>query len=106
MTIHCRSSLYATDAIFGVALPKADLLPDMSADLGDLKRLKITTETRAWLAAEAHSSGRTQQEIARDALHEIATRRIHAARVLVSMTGAEGRGGDGEGHNYDGRRHK
>lgn len=69
----------------------------MSADLGDLKRLKITAETRAWLAAEAHSTGRSQQEIARDALHEIATRRIHAARVLVSMSPSEGHGGDDQG---------
>lgn len=71
----------------------------MSADLGDLKRLKITAETRAWLAAEAHSSGRSQQEIARDALHEIAVGRIHAAKVLVSMAPSEGHAGDSERHN-------
>lgn len=40
----------------------------MSADLADLKRLKVTAETRAWLAATSRSTGKSQQEIARDAV--------------------------------------
>lgn len=39
----------------------------MSADLADLKRLKVTAETRAWLAATSRSTGKSQQEIARAA---------------------------------------
>ncbi len=57
----------------------------MSADLADLKRLKVTEETRAWLAATSRSTGKSQQEIARDALHSLAVREIHAAKVLVRM---------------------
>lgn len=57
----------------------------MSADLADLKRLKVTAETRAWLAATSRSTGKSQQEIARDALHTLAVREIHAAKVLVRM---------------------
>lgn len=69
----------------------------MSADLCDLKRLKITAETRAWLHAEAARTGRSQQEIARDALHDLALEKIHAAKVLVALAPAEGRAGDGRG---------
>jgi hypothetical protein len=76
----------------------------MAADLGDLKRLKITAETRAWLQAEAHSTGKSHQEIARDQLHAIALERIRAAKVLVSLSPAEGHSGDGQGHS--GKRHK
>lgn len=57
----------------------------MSADLADLKRLKVTAKTRAWLAATSRSTGKSQQEIARDALHSLAVREIHAAKVLVRM---------------------
>lgn len=57
----------------------------MSADLADLKRLKVTAETRAWLAATSRSTGKSQQEIARDALHTLAVKEIHAAKVLVRM---------------------
>lgn len=57
----------------------------MSADLADLKRLKVTAETRAWLTAAARISGKSQQEIARDALHSLAVKEIHAAKVLVRL---------------------
>jgi hypothetical protein len=76
----------------------------MSADLGDLKRLKITAETRAWLQAEAHSTGRSQQEIARDMLHNVALEKIRAAKVLVGLAPAEGHIGDAGGQPS--RRHK
>lgn len=61
----------------------------MAADLDDLKRLKLTAETIAWLRAESHTSGRTKQEIARDVLHEIALRKIDAARVLAALAPGE-----------------
>jgi hypothetical protein len=69
----------------------------MSLDLADLKRLKITEETRAWLSAEAQRTGRSQQEVARDALHEIALSKIKAARLLVALAPDEGRAGDTRG---------
>lgn len=75
----------------------------MSADLHDLKRLKVSAETRAWLTAEAHRTGRSQHEIARDALHELALEKIHAAKVLLSLSPSEGRTGDGRAHAGDGR---
>ena len=69
----------------------------MSADLADLKRLKITEETQAWLRAEAQSTGRSQQEIARDALHDIALGKIKAARLLAAMAPGEAPSRDGGG---------
>lgn len=61
----------------------------MSVDLLDLKRLKITPETRAWLTAEAHVSGRSAQDILRDVLHAKATEKIHAANVLTALARGE-----------------
>lgn len=82
----------------------------MAADLGDLKRLKISAETRAWLQAEAHTTGKSQQEIARDQLHAIALEKIRAAKVLTSLAPSERRNGDAgakdgdtTGHSGDGR---
>lgn len=71
----------------------------MAADLDDLKRLKVTAETRAWLHAKSLSTGRTKQEIARDALHEIALAEIRAARVLANLAPIEGHAGDARGHS-------
>lgn len=68
----------------------------MSADLDDLKRLKVTRETRIWLAAKSHSTGIPKQAIARDALHEIAVREIHAAKVMASMAAGEAHAGDAQ----------
>lgn len=73
----------------------------MSADLCDFKRLKLTEKTRAWLTSESHRTGRSPQEIARDALHDIALEKIHAAKVLMSLVPDEGRAGDTEGHGRD-----
>jgi hypothetical protein len=70
----------------------------MSADLVDMKRLKITAETRAWLAAESHVTGRSAQDIARDVLHFKAMEKIHAAKVITALA-------SGEGHIRDGRVH-
>lgn len=73
----------------------------MAADLKDLKRLKISRETAAWLDAESHSTGRKKHEIARAALHEIAVEKIHAAKVLVAMSPDEARAGDRQDHTRD-----
>jgi hypothetical protein len=73
----------------------------VSADLRDLKRLKISDQTRAWLTAEAHRTGRSKQEIARDALHEIALEKIHAAKVLMAMVADEAPVGDIGDHSRD-----
>lgn len=62
----------------------------MSSDLFDLKRLKITRETRAWLQGVAHQTGRPQQEIARDALHERALAELDRAKVLHNLDPREG----------------
>lgn len=66
----------------------------MGVPLPDLKRLKITPQTRAWLTAEARATRKTFNEVARDALHEIALRKIHEARVLANLVDAEDLGGD------------
>lgn len=74
----------------------------MSVDLEDLKRLKLTKETMAWLRAQAHITGESKQDIARDALHEIAVQKIKAAKILTSMAPDEGRARDAGGRSGDG----
>lgn len=69
----------------------------MALDLADLKRLKITPETRAWLTAEARATRKTFAEVARDALHEIALKKIHEAKVLTGLVASEDLGGDSGG---------
>jgi hypothetical protein len=69
----------------------------MSLDLKDLKRLKITAETIAWLESESLTTGRTKQEILRDAMHEIAVAKIRAARLLATLAPAEAISGDTQG---------
>lgn len=71
----------------------------MSKSKADLKRLKVTAETRAWLQAEATISGKSHQDIARAALHDIALKRIRAAKVLTALATAEGHEGDDGGRN-------
>jgi hypothetical protein len=57
----------------------------------DLKRLKITEATRAWLEAEqAKHPELTAQEIVRDRLHAIALKEIHAATVLSGIAARRG----------------
>jgi hypothetical protein len=70
----------------------------MSAELGDLKRLKITAETQAWLQAEAKKTGKSQQEIARDVLHGIALEQIRGARLLLALAPPQAHAGDGQAH--------
>jgi hypothetical protein len=73
----------------------------MSLDHVDLKRLKITSETRAWLTAEVHVTGRSAQEIVRDVLHSKAMEKIHAAKVLTALAADEAHIGDGRGPSGD-----
>lgn len=61
----------------------------MASDLNDLKRLKVTDATKAWLTAKSHTTGRTQQEIAREYLHERAIEEIRAAKILANLAPAE-----------------
>jgi hypothetical protein len=75
----------------------------MSHDLFDLERLKITRETRAWLQGVAHKTGRSQQEIARDALHDRAIDEFEAARVLHNLDPREGLFRDNEAQSGDRR---
>lgn len=69
----------------------------MSLDLKDLKRLKITAETIAWLESESRITGKTKQEILRDAMHQLACDKIHAARLLAALAPAEALSGDSGG---------
>lgn len=71
----------------------------MSKGKADLKRLKITPETRAWLQAEATITGKSQQDVARAALHELALKRIQAAKVLTALATAEGHMRDAGGRD-------
>lgn len=66
----------------------------MSKASGDLKRLKITPETDAWLQAESHTSGQSKQEIARQVLHEFAVGKIRAAKVLAALAPGDALSGD------------
>lgn len=70
----------------------------MSLDLDDLKRLKITKETMAYLESESRETGRTKQEVLRDAMHEIAIVAIRKAKLLLALSPREGNSGDTEGH--------
>jgi hypothetical protein len=56
-------------------------------------RGKITRATKAMLAAESLTSGKTEQELVRDFLHELSLKKIHAAKVLTRLAAAEGVGG-------------
>lgn len=66
----------------------------MSLDLADLKRLKITKDTVSWLRGKCAATGRSHQEIARDALHSVAVQEIHEAKILASFALSEGHVGD------------
>lgn len=68
----------------------------MSADLKDF-RGKVTPETACALEAEARASGKQQQEIVRQILHDWALSRVHAASVLRGLMLAEGLAGEDQG---------
>lgn len=69
----------------------------MSLDLIDLKRLKITAETSAWLESESRITGRSKQDILRDTVHQIAVEKIHSARLLAALAPVEANSGDTRG---------
>lgn len=75
----------------------------MSSDLFDLKRLKVTAETRAWLQAKAMKTGKSQQEIAREALHDRAVDELDAAKLMHALDPRKAHVGDSGGHVGDGR---
>lgn len=66
----------------------------MSLDLVDLKRLKITRETAAWLESESRETGQSKQEILRDEMHKIALAAKRKARLLLALSPDEGNSGD------------
>lgn len=68
----------------------------MALELIDF-RGKITHETKALLDARARLTGKSEQEILRDYMHEIALREIHAAKLLTARAAGEGIGGAGGG---------
>jgi hypothetical protein len=72
----------------------------VSIELKDF-RGKITVETACWLEAEARATGETQQEIAREILHEWAAKRAHAASVAQGLMQAEGAPGDWLGNRRE-----
>lgn len=69
----------------------------MSLDLKDLKRVKLTAETLAWLESEARDSNRSKQEILRDEMHAIAVAAKRKARLLLALSPDEGNSGDNGG---------
>lgn len=66
-----------------------------------VKQLKLTEATEAWLEAECAKHPKlTPQQILRDRLHALAVREIHGATVLtgiVARRGITGIRGDGGG---------
>lgn len=75
----------------------------MSEDLADLKRLKITPRTRAWLTAETLNTGRSAQDIVRDYLDAKAGAAIHGAKILTALADGQAHVRDGAVHIGDGR---
>lgn len=69
----------------------------MSLDLKDLKRVKLTRDTMAWLESESRDSSRSKQEILRDEMHAIAVAAKRKARLLLALSPDEGNSGDTEG---------
>jgi hypothetical protein len=63
----------------------------------DLKRLKLTKLGKAWVKSEAHATGKSEQEIVSDLVHERAVQRHRAAKVFVALALSEAHDGDGEG---------
>lgn len=71
----------------------------MSKRDADLKRLKLTGLGKAWVKSEAHATGKSEQEIVADLVHERAVQRHRAAKVFVAMAPSEDHERDGEGRN-------
>lgn len=69
----------------------------MSKRDADLKRLKLTRLGKAWVKARAHATGKTEQEVASDAIHKIALQDHRAARVFLALAPTEDLAGDDGG---------
>lgn len=69
----------------------------MSKRDADLKRLKLTKLGKAWVKSEAHATGKSEQQIVSDLVHERAVQRHRAAKVFVALALSEDRDGDGGG---------
>jgi len=66
----------------------------------DLKRLKLTDASKAWLEAECQlNPGKSPQEIVRAVLHEIALEKLRGASVFVGVAARRGIRGDGGGQS-------
>jgi uncharacterized protein YceH (UPF0502 family) len=62
----------------------------MSGGLVDVKRLRITQDTDAWLEAEHRRTGKKKVEILRETLDALAKREISAANLLVALARSKG----------------
>jgi hypothetical protein len=71
----------------------------VSLPLKDLGKAKITAETDAWLTVRARRTGRSKLDLMRDALHELAIRELHDAKLLVALAEVEGIAGDRRGQD-------
>jgi hypothetical protein len=72
----------------------------MSKTPFDLKRLKLTETTQAWIEAElADTPEKTAQEIVRDELHSMALRTLRKATVFTGIAARRGIRGDDGGHD-------
>lgn len=77
----------------------------MSKALHD-SRVKLTGETKCAINAEMETSGRTEQDIVRQVMHEWALEKIRKATVLARHVAAEGMAGElggTRGHKREGR---
>lgn len=74
----------------------------MSEPLEDLRRLKVTNETMRWLRWRALVTGQSFAEVAREALHIVATTEmdkcIHDHKVLSALKIGEGQERDTPGN--------
>lgn len=59
--------------------------------------LGFRQRTARLLEVESRSTGRSKQEVARDVLHQIAVKEIHAAKLLAALAPAEANSGDTRG---------
>ncbi|HEV8246054.1 MAG TPA: hypothetical protein VGP93_09815 [Polyangiaceae bacterium] len=71
----------------------------MSKRDADLKRLKLTKLGKAWVKSESHATGKSEQEIVADLVHERAVQRHRAAKVFVALALDEDHTGDSGGRN-------
>lgn len=72
----------------------------MSKATYQVKQLKLTEATEAWLESEcAKHPEKKAQQILRECLHEMALKEIHGATVLTGIVARRGIRGDDGGCN-------